>query len=217
LSGTTLNSTVTASSLTSVGTLATLTVTGNVTLANVISSVPNVGLVAGSYTTTFDNTGNITLPNIGNVYINSANTSGAVILNTTKVVVPGGGVVAKAFTANLALNTNLTLDNVNLQIQSQNAGIWLFASTVTGTSTYSYNITWNFNTGSGTAPLSTMGSISATTTPASIGSTSFSAQTANSLVTGQLVDLANSKMYTITMMLTSGTSPYGTYLTIERM
>jgi hypothetical protein len=68
----------------SIGTTATYT--GNVTLANVVSTLPNVSLVAGSYTTTFDNTGNITLPNIGNVYINSANTSGAVILNTTKVV-----------------------------------------------------------------------------------------------------------------------------------
>jgi hypothetical protein len=143
----------------------------------------------------------------------------AIVLNPTggSVVVPGGGVVGKAFAANLALNTNLTLDNVNLQIQSQNAGIWLFAGTVSGTSTYSYNLLWQFNTGSGTAPLSSMGSISATTTPASIGSTSFSALTANDLVTCNLIDMTNSKMYRITMQLTTSSSPYGAFVTIERL
>jgi hypothetical protein len=309
---------------------------------NIVGTSPNVTLIAGSYSTIFDNTGNVTLANVANAYINGSSINGNIILNpagtgdvyitpntqlyiqdptastsiTTGavvvaggvgiggnlnvgnvnlvqkhsilsgiqsaptagaitanamvsfggaggnqlamgqypigstyggtnvqysqwlqsgyvgnatyypivlnplgggVVVTGGGMISKAFTANLALNTNLTLDNVNLQIQSQNSGIWLFAGTVSGTSTYSYNLLWQFNTGSGSSPLSSMGSMSATTTVASIGSTSFSALTANDLVTCNLVDMTNSKMYRITMQLTSGSSPYGTFVTIERV
>lgn len=63
--GNTNNSLVANISNVGINVTGTLTVSGNIT-----GSTPNVNLVAGSYTTTFDNTGNVTIP--GNVVVNGS-------------------------------------------------------------------------------------------------------------------------------------------------
>jgi hypothetical protein len=50
-------------------------------VGNIVGSSANVTLVAGSYQTIFDNTGNITLPNSANVYINGTYPNGNLMLN----------------------------------------------------------------------------------------------------------------------------------------
>ena len=49
--------------------------------ANIIGTASNVTLVAGSYSWTFDNTGNVALPNLANAYINGSYTNGNLIIN----------------------------------------------------------------------------------------------------------------------------------------
>jgi hypothetical protein len=130
------------------------------------------------------------------------------------VVVPGGGKIAKAFKANLALNTSLTLDNLAVQIQAQSSGVWIFAATVSGTATYQCAITYQNNGVSATGTTATM---SATTTPAAIGSTGWWFASAAQMATTILTDMTASKMYRITWQLTSSSSPYGNFVTIERL
>jgi hypothetical protein len=140
----------------------------------------------------------------------------AIVLNPVggDVVVPGGGKIAKAFKANLALNTSLTLDNLAVQIQAQSSGVWIFAATVSGTATYQCAITYQNNGVSATGTTATM---SATTTPAAIGSTGWWFASAAQMATTILTDMTASKMYRITWQLTSSSSPYGNFVTIERL
>ena len=68
-----------------------VSVTGNVTASNFIGNISitgnvtgtssNVTLVAGSYSSVFDNTGNVTLPNVANTYINGIYPNGNIVLN----------------------------------------------------------------------------------------------------------------------------------------
>ena len=77
----------------------TITTTGNITANNFIGSDPNVGLVAGSYTWLFDNTGNFNLP---------ANTFNVNYANGVQVSL--GGTYSNAEAANyLASNANVTI------------------------------------------------------------------------------------------------------------
>jgi hypothetical protein len=147
------------------------------------------------------------------------NTPYALVLNPTggSVIVPGGGTVAKASTATLALNTSITLDNLAIQIKTQSSGVWIFAATVSGTATYQYSITYQTGSGSLTNAQGDVGTISATTTPAVIGLNSWFFNSAGTAATTILTDTTANKMYRITWMTTSGSSPYGNYVTIERL
>jgi hypothetical protein len=133
------------------------------------------------------------------------------------VIVPGGGTVSKASTSTLALNTSLTLDNLAVQIKTQSSGVWIALGTVSGTTTYYYSLTYQTGSGVANTATGTTNSLSATTTPALIGLSTwfFSAggQTASVVVT----DTTAAKMYRITWMTTSSSSPYGNYITIERV
>jgi hypothetical protein len=62
--------------------VATISATGSITAGgglnvsgNIVGTQPNVSLVAGSYTWTFDNTGNVTLPAGGDINMTSASSS----------------------------------------------------------------------------------------------------------------------------------------------
>jgi hypothetical protein len=119
--------------------------------------------------------------------------------------------------ANLALNTSLTFDNLAIQIKTQNAGVWIFAATVSGTATYQYAITYQIGGGTNTTAQGTNSTMSATTTPTSIGLTSWSFATAAQLVTVVLTDTTANKMYRITWQITTGSSPFGSFVSIERL
>jgi len=63
---------------------------GNISIAgNVVGAQANVGIVAGSYTWTFDNTGNVTLPTNGDLVF-SANTTMTSVTNGNITVDPNG-------------------------------------------------------------------------------------------------------------------------------
>ena len=97
----------------------TITTTGNITANNFIGSDPNVGLVAGSYTWLFDNTGNFNLP--GNSFnVNYAN----------GVQVSLGGTYSNAQAANyLASNANVTiLTTGNITTQGNIAGNYILGN-----------------------------------------------------------------------------------------
>jgi hypothetical protein len=147
------------------------------------------------------------------------NTPYAIVLNPTggSVIVPGGGTVAKAFKANLALNTSLTLDNLAVQIQTTSSGVWIYAGTVSGTANYAYSITYQLGSGSLSNTQGTTATMSATTTPANLGVSGWYTNTAGTSVTTILTDLTASKMYRITWQTTSASSPYGNFVTIERL
>jgi len=137
----------------------------------------------------------------------------------------GGGIVnsagdsvlgSKASAANLALNTSLTLDNLAIQIRSQSSGVWIFATTVSGTATFAYAITYQIGSSTTDASGGT-GTVSATTTPAVIGNNGYYFNAPGSLATVILTDITNSKMYRITWQTTTNSSPYGNYVSIERL
>jgi hypothetical protein len=77
--------------------LANLTVTGNISVGNLIGTDPNTVIITGAYSSTFDNTGNVTLT--GNIKVNNqafitytpSTTSGAAIVATGKDTQGGTG------------------------------------------------------------------------------------------------------------------------------
>ena len=97
LSGTVLKSTVVTSSLTSVGTLTTLSISGN-------ANIGNVGAVAGVFTTVSGNGSSLSS-------ITGANVTGAVAFATTANAVAGAnvsGAVSFATTANAVAGANVS-------------------------------------------------------------------------------------------------------------
>lgn len=119
--------------------------------------------------------------------------------------------------ANLALNTSLTCDNLAIQIKSQGSGVWIFAGTVSGTATYPYSITYQIGAGVNTNAQGTTGTISATTTVATVGQSGWWFNTAGTSLTSMISDTTNGRMYRVTWMTTTGVSPYGNYVSIERL
>ena len=80
----------------SLGAVSTISATGSITAGgglnitgNIVGTSPNVSLIAGSYTYTFDNTGNITLPTGGDLVF-SGNTSLTSISNGNITIDPNG-------------------------------------------------------------------------------------------------------------------------------
>ena len=115
---------------------------------------------------------------------------------------------------NLALNTPLSIDNLVIQVKTQESGVWIFAGTLTGTATYSYSITYQIGNGN---TQGTSDTISATTTVTTLGVNTWLFNTSGASATAIITDTTNSKMYRITWMTTTTISPYGNYLTIERL
>ena len=119
--------------------------------------------------------------------------------------------------ASLALNTSLTLDNLAVQIKTQSLGVWIFLATVSGTATYQYAITYQLGAGSASNAQGTTGTMSATTTPATVGLNSWYMSVAGYQATTIVTDTTNNKMYRVTWMTTTGSSPYGNFVSIERL
>jgi hypothetical protein len=74
------------------------TYTGNVGAGNLIGTSSNVTITASANVWTFDNTGNLTLPNLSSVYVLGANTNGNININTV-------GTGSVNITGNLVANT----------------------------------------------------------------------------------------------------------------
>jgi hypothetical protein len=84
---------------------------------------------------------------------------------------------------------------------------------VSGTATYQYSI--SFQTASQVG--ATVGSISATTTPAFVGTSGWYFNAGGQTATTIITDTTASKMYRVTWMTTTSSSPYGNFVTIERL
>ena len=121
----------------------------------------------------------------------------------------------RSSSTNLALNTAVTLDNVSVQIRTQSVGVWMFVSTVTGTASWSYALTYQIGAGVNTNTAGMVGTWAAITTPTTLGSNGYSFNYAGALLTVIITDMTAGKMYRVTWMTTTGTSPYGNYVTIE--
>lgn len=235
--GVTVNGNVTAtkfvgdgSSLTNV----TVNVAGNIT-----GTSPNVSLVAGSYTMTFDNTGLLSLPTMGgdeggeiNFGIPATNTT---LLTSVKLDVyrdrirffdgSTKGVYidlsqAKAGVDTLLNNrvaqfvnsgTFVTMDLIKATVTTTgNRGLSL--ATTTGTFTYNIGGTYAVS-GSGTGGQSFAGQTLTTTATTSIFGWAFAAS--GDISTYILTDTTNSRCYRITLMM--GASFNNNAITIERL
>ena len=244
---TTLLSNFGSNSISTTGNVTAGNISGNISITgNVTGTSPNVSLVAGSFTATFDNTGKLTLPSMGgdeggeiNLGIPTSNTtlSTRVVLDvyqdrlrfydgSTKgayidLAQAGTGVSTllnnRVSATNLALNTNLTFDNLAIQIRTNSSGVWIFAATVSGTATYQWTTQYLIAGGADTAVKGVNGTMSATTTPALLGAGSYFTNSAATTITSHITDTTNSKMYRVVWMTTSGSSPYGNFVTIERL
>jgi hypothetical protein len=82
---------------------------------NVVGNVANVTLQAGTYSWTFDNTGNLTVANVANSYINGVYPSGNIIMNPPG---PGQFIVTNTtpsqFGNAVGVAGNLTVGNITL-------------------------------------------------------------------------------------------------------
>jgi len=118
---------------------------------------------------------------------------------------------------NLALNTTLSLENLTVQIKNQVSGPWLFVGTVSGTANYAYSISYQLGNGANTNNQGTTGTISASTTMSTVGSNTWYFVNPGSSLVAIITDTTNNKMYRITYMMTNASSPYGNFVTIERI
>jgi hypothetical protein len=125
---------------------------GNVSITgNIVGTSPNVQLVAGSYTYTFDNTGNVTLPTGGDL-IFSANTTMTSVSNGNITIDPNGtgqlivtsttpaqfGNIISA-TGNISTSGRFVGNGSALtSVATQSSGSWTLA---TGTNTVSFTVT----------------------------------------------------------------------------
>jgi hypothetical protein len=102
----------------SLGAVATISATGSITAGgglnvsgNIVGTQPNVTLIAGNYSTVFDNTGNVTLPTNGDLVMPGAGANlivgGIATVNNTITAV--GGTNATAFIAGNSAVGNVAL------------------------------------------------------------------------------------------------------------
>ena len=125
---------------------------GNISITgNVVGTSPNVQLVAGSYTYTFDNTGNVTLPTNGDL-IFSANTTMTSLSNGNITIDPNGTgqLIVTAITPAQFGNTVSVAGNITTSgkfigdgsalanVATKSSGSWTLA---TGTNTVSFTVT----------------------------------------------------------------------------
>ena len=151
------------------------------------------------------------------IFEGSANAKGAYIDLSQSAAGVGTLLNNRVGAANLALNTSLTLDNLAVQIKTQGSGVWIFLATVSGSATYQYAITYQLGGGGLSNPQGTTGTMSATTTPATVGINSWYFSVAGYQATTILTDTTASKMYRVTWQTTTGSSPYGNFVSIERL
>ena len=220
--------------VTATGFSGNINITGNIT-----GTSPNVSLVAGSYTYTFDNTGVATFPTVGgdeggeiNFGIPTSNTS---LITAVKLDVyqdrvrlfdgSTKGVYIDLSQAATGVNTLLnnrvsglvnagtfvTMDLIKATVTSSgNRGL----SLATTTGTFSYNIGGNFGmSGAGSGGQSFAGQTLTTTATSSIFGWGFLAS--GDLSTYVLTDTTNNRCYRITLQI--GASFNNNAITIERL
>lgn len=147
----------------------------------------------------------------------SGNTAHPVYYNTTTNEVTYGGTTKVSY-ANVALNTTMSLDNLRFQLQNQNGGIWLFGATGTGNATWSLNAVYSEgSTGGGFAAGSISSNLSATTSFQTLITALGNISRANISYTWIIIDTTAGVMYRLTWQSTTGTTPYGSYITIEKL
>jgi hypothetical protein len=130
--------TASQTNITAVGTLATLTVSGNVSSSNFVGSTPNVQLIANTSITTFDIYGNVTLP--GNLTVPNSVTVGGNL--TVTGTVSGGTIAATVYLLEAYASVTYTLpgsfteDPCRYSVVSANVNVsssWFDTSTYTFT------------------------------------------------------------------------------------
>jgi hypothetical protein len=104
--------------------LANLSVTGNVTVGNLIGASPNTTIIAGSYSSTFDIVGNVVLPNVFIINdITGGNISSRGTLTSTgKIGYASGTTVVQATSRGTGVTINTLSGNIALVSASIAAG-----------------------------------------------------------------------------------------------
>jgi hypothetical protein len=211
---------------------------GNITITgNVTGTSPNVTLVAGSYSYTFDNAGIVTFPTVGgdeggeiNLGIPASNTSlitavkfdvyqdrirffdgstKGVYIDLSQAGSGVGTLLNNRVAALVNAGSFVTMDNIKATVTtSGNRGLSL--ATVSGSFTYSIGATYGAGTGTGAAVTTD----TLTTTPtASIFGWGFTA--IGDISTYVLTDTTNSRCYRITLQIGAGYS--NNSIIIERL
>jgi hypothetical protein len=212
------------SGITQVGTLATLSVTGNATVGNLVGTEANTRIIANVYTTTFDIYGNVSFP--GNITTSSSgyfvgNALGTTAAYTGNVTV-GGNLTIIGTKSNVpvktggfvAQNTAVSIDSITAQWLNTGApsANQLQLAALNGNVSILYTYTFQDGTGGST----TGGSSSTTLANLSFGWTSIGNPSG---VAGDmynvLVSLPGTNAYRITAMTGSGYSD--NVLTVERL
>jgi hypothetical protein len=212
------------SGITQVGTLATLSVTGNATVGNLVGTEANTRIIANVYTTTFDIYGNVSFP--GNITTSSSgyfvgNALGTTAAYTGNVTV-GGNLTIIGTKSNVpvktggfvAQNTAVSIDSITAQWLNTGgpSANQLQLAALNGNVSILYTYTFQDGTGGST----TGGSSSTTLANLSFGWTSIGNPSG---VAGDmynvLVSLPGTNAYRITAMTGSGYSD--NVLTVERL
>ena len=127
------------------------TYTGNVGAGNLIGTSSNVTITAGANVWTFDNTGNLTLPNLSNVYVLGANTNGNINIATlgTGSINLTGNLVANTAGFNIGyLNIPQVAFTANATIAASDSGKHYYSTLSTAnTLTISNNSVTNWQVG----------------------------------------------------------------------
>ncbi len=225
------------------------TFTGNVTATNFIGNInitgnitgtsPNVSLVAGSYTMTFDNTGLLSLPTMGgdeggeiNFGIPASNTTlttsvkvdvyqnkfrifdgstKGVYVDLSQAATGVGTLLNNRVSGFVNAGTFVTMDLIKATVTTTGSRGLSLATT---TGTFSYNIGGNFGmSGAGSGGQSLASQTLTTTATSSIFGWGFAATGDTSIFI--LTDTTNSRCYRITLMI--GPSFNNNAITIERL
>jgi hypothetical protein len=216
--------TASQTNITAVGTLATLSVSGNATVGNLVGTEANTRIIANVYTTTFDIYGNVSFP--GNITTSSSgyfvgNALGTTAAYTGNVTV-GGNLTIIGTKSNVpvktggfvAQNTAVSIDSITAQWLNTGgpSANQLQLAALNGNVSILYTYTFQDGTGGST----TGGSSSTTLANLSFGWTSIGNPSG---VAGDmynvLVSLPGTNAYRITAMTGSGYSD--NVLTVERL
>ena len=198
----------------SLGAVATISATGSITAdgglnvsGNIVGTQPNISLVAGSYTYTFDNTGNLSMPVNGDIILPGANSS----LSVGGAITSGGYSVPTKVAAFVNAGTFVAMDLIKATVTTSGQRA-LSLATTTGTLTYNIGATYALSNGAvGGASLQTQ----TLTTSATTSIFGWNFTNAGDTATYILTDTTNSRCYRITLMV--GSSYNNNMITIERL
>jgi hypothetical protein len=204
-----------------------LAVSGATNLKNTLNVGTGVGYEGGEIDLVTAASGNTSLTN-GTVAVdvygdklrifeNGGNARGVYVdLGKAPNNVDGELTYKKSF-ANLPLNTALSIDNISVQIKSQNGGVWMFVNALTGSPVWAFSLTYQIGNGVNTYAQGLTSIWTASNTPTTLGNANYAFSGSGSVLTVIITDTNANKMYRVTWMTTSNTSPYGNFVAIERV